>query len=350
MSPGKRRVLRVVLFTLGLLLLFLFLWLFSRNRYDETEMLQGNGGPGNRGAFSKDSGALLQSDSLTKKADRRTDRQFKQGAKPRIQNLEDAGRTDTLKVETPAPDTTPPHVRAEPGPGLHPAPIQVRLVSDEPAILRFRKGRDTAWSVYQAPFQVSDSLILTYQGSDTSGNISEAVTRTYVIAKPMKIRCPPDMAAVETEKAAFCMDRYEWPNKKGAEPLGYINWYMAYDSCRTYKKRLCTASEWEAACGGPSKIDYPYGAAYEERTCNTETTGPFPSGSLEECRSYFGVYDLSGNLREWTSTRAKNERHYQVYGGYWDNRGASRCNSTQYSFFPENRFIAIGFRCCKEGE
>lgn len=269
---------------------------------------------------------------------------FKAGDKAR----QDDSLKESAETENPIGDTTAPQVRAMPGPGLHPAPIEVTLSANEPAEITYSSDLGRTWVPYHSPIRVMDSLRLIFLARDTSGNLSDTVPRFYRIGRT-DFSCPDRMVPVGTGGLRFCMDRFEWPNRKGNRPEAYVNWYQAYDSCRTYKKRLCTALEWEAACGGESGNDYPYGERYEIATCNTEGIFSLPSGSLEECRSPAGVYDLSGNLREWTSTRSvKNDRHFQVYGGYWENRGASRCNSTQYSFFPENRFVSVGFRCCAE--
>jgi hypothetical protein len=358
MTQGKKRFVRITLFFLLFVLIFLLARIFIRNdRKEVSPPLSAGGRAGGSGEMALLTDTAAPSDTATptnaaagKKGPGRA-KPVSAGAVDRARPpaQDTARKADTAAAPLPIErDVTPPYVHAEPGPGLHPAPILVRLFADEPAVISFRTDRDTAWKPYRDAIPVKDSLTLFFRGVDSAGNVSEEVQRQYVIAKPAKIKCPADMVPVETEKTAFCIDLYEWPNRKGVMPTGFVNWYMAYDSCRADKKRLCSAEEWEAACGGKGGSAYPYGNAYEIRACNTESGGPVPSGSLEECRSFFGVYDLSGNLREWTSTKsARNERHYQVYGGYWENRGASQCNSTQYSFFPENKFITIGFRCCK---
>ena len=358
MAQGKRRFLRITLFTLLFVLLFMIARFFVRNNGDEGLLTPPPQKGGNGTAP-----VVPTADTAKAAAEARAALQAKTNAKRTgalphevstvLKDVKDtAASPDTaLLAEQEVKDITPPYIHAEPGPGLHPAPIAVALFSDEPADISVRTLRDTAWKPYQGPIPVKDSLTLFFRGVDKAGNVSQEVQRRYIIAGPPKAKCPEEMAAVEMPKAHFCIDRYEWPNKKGAMPTGFINWYMAYDSCRTIKKRLCTASEWESACGGKELTTYPYGNDYEIRTCNTEGTTPVVSGSLPECRSFFGVYDLSGNLREWTSTfSAKNDRHYQVYGGFWENRGTSRCTSTQYSFFPENKFVTVGFRCCKDAE
>jgi hypothetical protein len=359
MAQGKRRILRITLFTLLFILIFMLARFFVSSSDRETNLLPGRqvqaGGAG-VAPLTLDT-AKTSSESLTTAQAKIRNKGASAGKQ--AQPLRSALAPDTAvppestaaEVMEEVKDVTPPYVQAEPGPGLHPAPIRVRLFADEPAVISIRAGADTSWKTYQDPIPVKDSLTLFFKGVDKAGNASEEVCRRYIIAGLPKIKCPPEMAAVETPKAGFCIDRYEWPNKKGAMPTGFINWYMAYDSCRAIKKRLCTADEWSVACGGRELTAYPYGNSYEIRTCNTEGNGPAVSGSLPECRSFFGVYDLSGNLREWTSTfSSKNDRHYQVYGGFWENRGTSRCTSTQYSFFPENKFVTIGFRCCKDAE
>ena len=321
--------------------------MFVKTEYRESQVMENRLSVGRNDSLKSSSDSAL---SLSNTLPKINTENKKSASKKPLQS--DLSATEKhIENEKPSipQDITPPVVGADPGPGIHDSPIDVRLFADESAVIRYRKDTDTLWIEYKTPIHVIDSITLTIIGIDSSQNVSEKITRFYKVVRQTALKCPPDMVVIETGKLSFCIDRYEWPNKKGVVPIGFINWYMAYDSCRTYKKRLCTSSEWEIACGGRSAMDYPYGEKYETKTCNTETTGPASSGSLEECRSYFGAYDLSGNLREWTGTRAsRNDRHYQVYGGYWDNRGASKCNSTQYSFFPENKFITIGFRCCME--
>jgi len=244
-------------------------------------------------------------------------------------------------------DKKPPFVWADPGPGIHNKPLSIALYADEPADIELMLGSAGEWVPYEKPIPVTDSLRLAFRGTDRAGNRSDPIVRHYFIRAAPALRCADAMVFVETSARTFCIDQYEWPNKKGTFPLGFVNWYMAYDSCRATGKRLCTAVEWEDACAGRNNTQYPYGNVYEARTCNTENDKAYTSGAYGECRSFAGAYDMSGNLREWTASHSEqNPRYYQVYGGFWENRGASTCRSAQYSFYPQNKFVSIGFRCC----
>ncbi len=46
----------------------------------------------------------------------------------------------------------------------------------------------------------------------------------------------------------YCIDVYEYPNKKGARPPVMVDWYDAMGLCAAKGKRLCYEAEWVAAC------------------------------------------------------------------------------------------------------
>ncbi len=245
-------------------------------------------------------------------------------------------------------DVMPPVIAIAPAPGVYRDKIKVKMQINEDGIIQYKSIYDTEWLTYENEIPVDDSLEIIIRAFDIAGNKANTVHRSWFVKKE-PFACPDNMEPVLYNNLRFCIDKYEWPNKRGVIPASYINKYEADDSCRAIGKRLCDATEWEVACGGSASYNYPYGNEYETRTCNTENDKVTASGIMDECRSGYGVYDMSGNLREWTTTKSeKNSSHYKVYGGYWANSSSSKCNMTQYSFFPENRFIHIGFRCCMD--
>lgn len=115
---------------------------------------------------------------------------------------------------------------------------------------------------------------------------------------------------------SFEMDVYEYPNQKGVTPTLVETWFAAAGLCAREGKRLCAPDEWEFACRGPEGLSYSstddregFGEEFGRRFCNTpgsEVAGLDPdpeslaaSGSFPNCSSSAGVYDLTGNAREW---------------------------------------------------
>jgi hypothetical protein len=181
----------------------------------------------------------------------------------------------------------------------------------------------------------------------------------------------------------FCIDRYEYPNRRGAHPTWMLDWYQAQATCESNGKRLCWASEWTAACEGPDHTPFPYGWERNHDKCNMDNffidpkkfgpKGQFlfysknsdiqskelarldesvPSGSLESCRSGFGVYDMPGNVDEWV---VSDEPPHEVSkwaglkGGAWGHV-RSQCRPMTFSHDPSFTYYFVGFRCCKDVE
>jgi hypothetical protein len=131
--------------------------------------------------------------------------------------------------------------------------------------------------------------------------------------------------------------------------------------------RLCDAPDWEAACRGPSSsCDWSYASSCEassRMTCNGEefdsasASGdqdalyPTASSTFAMCYTDWDsagvVYDLSGNVKEWTATATGTGIH-EIRGGSYNNvEGGRTC---QFDFTvgdPNFAFPNTGFRCCR---
>jgi hypothetical protein len=187
----------------------------------------------------------------------------------------------------------------------------------------------------------------------------------------------------EPRRMDYCIDRYEYPNEKGAHPVWMLNWYQAQATCEAHGKRLCWASEWTAACEGPDHTPFPYGWERDHDACNMDNfyIGPrkqqrkaqflfysknreladqeltrldqsVPSGSMETCASGFGVYDMTGNFDEWVvSDQPPREKSKWagLKGGAWGHV-RSQCRPMTFSHEPEFTYYFVGFRCCADAQ
>ncbi len=248
-------------------------------------------------------------------------------------------------------DTVAPWVYTDPAGGLHHKSLSVKLFATKPGAIEWKTGEDSLWMAYDGeaiPIRKTTTLFL--QAVDSCGNAMPPREEYYELRpEDTTTYCPPDMEHVQVGKTSFCIDRFEWPNRKGQVPRTYISVYHAMDTCFTYGKRLCTSDEWRIACAGPYGWKYPYGTTYELYACVTNDTTVRPSGGRPECRGYFGIYDMSGNCAEWTGTKSSANIHfYNVEGGFWESGPQSGCFDVRYSYFPQNRHNPVGFRCCRD--
>jgi len=154
--------------------------------------------------------------------------------------------------------------------------------------------------------------------------------------------CPPDMAWVKA--GGFCMDRYEFPNHAGVEPVSDIDFEEAEAICASRGKRVPTVAEFRAACGGETGTLYPYGPEYVPNRCRTGLNwadGPAPAGSYPECVGY-GIYDLTGNVWEWV--KGPGDWQY-IAGGAW-NIGPNHANCRDIvQFIGLIVAPSVGVRC-----
>ena len=128
--------------------------------------------------------------------------------------------------------------------------------------------------------------------------------------------------------------------------------------------RLCSADEWRTACEGSANQVYPYGNTYGTSTCNGKDNDGYagtpgdqdvllPTGAKTSCVSPDSVYDMSGNVREWTNDRAfdapaPNPDAYRVRGGAYDTSEAGLTCQTTFAVFPQSfAYSNLGFRCCR---
>lgn len=159
--------------------------------------------------------------------------------------------------------------------------------------------------------------------------------------------------------AAFYMDRYEVTQQqyekrmgenlsffKGARrPVENVNWHNANAYCRKVGKRLPTEWEWEHAARAGSASIYYWGNAMNDayawykKNANKQT---HPVG--EKKPNAFGLYDMSGNVWEWTASDHEKGGKVQR-GGSWRNNAISQRSGHRILSNPIYRYHYVGFRC-----
>ncbi|HWE31749.1 MAG TPA: SUMF1/EgtB/PvdO family nonheme iron enzyme [Polyangia bacterium] len=163
----------------------------------------------------------------------------------------------------------------------------------------------------------------------------------------------------------------------GVKPQGYISEAQAAAACAAANKRLCTLTEWLAACQGPQGWTYPYGNTYEAGACNEgRATNPVndcfgpgdtvftsanmnssccddqpntvaPGGSFTRCVSSWGIYDLHGNLHEWIDAASSAGNGIFKGGFFVDAKiNGAGCLYTTTAHAKTYHDYSTGFRCC----
>lgn len=181
----------------------------------------------------------------------------------------------------------------------------------------------------------------------------------------------------------------------GSHPQVCVDWCDAHAYCQWAGKHLCgkvgggtlsvgvddtfdaTQSEWMNACSSgrsaqPADTFWPYGDTYLPDACNgygNATTGcegngdtctTVPVGSLPSCTpsgAYSGVFDLSGNVLEWTDSCGLVEDggeylRCEYRGGTYEQTSLT-LGLGESCVFPSSAYrptveYGLGFRCCDD--
>ena len=164
-----------------------------------------------------------------------------------------------------------------------------------------------------------------------------------------------------------------FPKGKVDHPVTYVSWHDAEAYCAWAGKRLPSDEEWEKAARGTDGRTFPWGDEFDINKANTPVrwqsldkegdtspVGAFPSGV-----SAYGLYDMSGNVWEWTASWYRQypgnkhpsenygEQYKTLKGGSWWDCSFYQCGISapvyNRSFFdPQTKNSSFGFRCAKD--
>ncbi|MCB9617128.1 MAG: SUMF1/EgtB/PvdO family nonheme iron enzyme, partial [Sandaracinus sp.] len=163
-------------------------------------------------------------------------------------------------------------------------------------------------------------------------------------------------------------------SRAGVMPWTNVNWATARASCQALGTGwdLCEESDWERACFGPNyanpatRCDWSYSSACTTSSsvrCNGEEYDSggaagdqdalFPTGSTTFSGCYTAwtgggqVWDMSGNVKEWTRT-SRGSGARAIRGGSYNNVEGGRACDFDFTVANESfSFVNTGFRCCR---
>jgi formylglycine-generating enzyme required for sulfatase activity len=197
-------------------------------------------------------------------------------------------------------------------------------------------GKQTYQEAYVAPFDLDDREV-------TVGEYERFRVATGRVALPYY--------AAETCPTA-------------AHPVCGATWLDAEAYCAWAGKRLPTYAEWEFAARGAERRRFPWGDEFPDgmraNVCDARCDRPWrlaslddgqartaPVGSYPAGRTPEGIWDLGGNVREWTATLDE-QGFYLMPGGSWFNAADDVWASDRRAAPPLNHLWAYGFRCAKD--
>ena len=149
-------------------------------------------------------------------------------------------------------------------------------------------------------------------------------------------------------KPRFAGDERPRENVNWYEAMAFANWLSGR---LQMKITLPTVAQWQRAAKGDDDRYFPWGDDYREEHCNTRESGlkmTTPVNRYAKGVSPYGVYDMAGNIWEWTMNTAASDdgRDFRraVAGGSF----VSTCDRVQTSFRyyldPRVRYSSIGIR------
>jgi len=162
-------------------------------------------------------------------------------------------------------------------------------------------------------------------------------------------------------------DRFSVQSGFQNHPVVMVTWFGAKAYCDFYGWRLPSEAEWEKAARGTDKRAYPWGDDISRNQANFYSSGdPFekifgkqggstPVGYYNgkdydgyqtmDAKSTYGLYDMTGNVWQWTGDDYPYMHYRWMRGGSNSNYEYDVCVWSRNSAGPDYYGVNVGFRC-----
>jgi hypothetical protein len=132
------------------------------------------------------------------------------------------------------------------------------------------------------------------------------------------------------------------------QPVVGVTWFEADAYARANGARLPRCNEREFAVRGVQKRPYPWGSPFGEGNANTKEEvlrRPCAVGLYVQDRTPEGIYDLAGNVGEWTSEQLHHE--FLLHPGSWRQPSLAAWAKALTTEDPTARGPDLGFRIAR---
>jgi formylglycine-generating enzyme required for sulfatase activity len=201
------------------------------------------------------------------------------------------------------------------------------------------------------PFVIDSTEVTVWDYADFLRAIGSDTRFDHPNQKPHKGHSNPDWETYS--RAALAGEIYHGVRLNPSFPAVYVDWFDAYAFAGWKGRRLLTELEWEKAGRGGDGRRYPWGTDMAPNAANllgSLQTGP----SLTEVRAWkrdrssYGVYDMAGNVSEWTASD-DGQGNPVIRGGNFRSDNAELTRRILH-LSRETKDERIGFRTASDGQ